>query len=77
MKKGLSEEQVNMIDYYYKTYGDFERWSGWKEALKVINKHHPELLNAITQLKIAQQTLDAIVNNLESTWSEDDYDDGM
>lgn len=60
----VTENDKNMICYHILQRGDITRWSGWKKRKKDIADEYPELMMALTNLKIAQITLDAIVEKI-------------
>ncbi len=60
----LTEEDRNMICYFIQEKGDIARWCDWEERRDIIAAEYPELIAALTSLKIAERTLDAIVERI-------------
>ena len=63
----LTEEDVSIIQYFHQDKDDITRWAGWEECKQRIKGSHPELIQAIEQLTVAERTLNAIVKGLEET----------
>jgi len=70
--KPLSGEDMQSLRYFYEEKGDMTRWTGWDDALPALKEYHPELLEAMRQLDIAERTLTAILRALPYTHVSED-----
>lgn len=57
----LTQEDRDMIYYYFEE-GDITYWSDWEDKKQMIMEEAPALIAALNSLKIAEQTLEAVVN---------------
>ena len=62
--RGITEEDINSVKYFHEV-KDITRWGQWEEKRKYFCLHYPELIKAMNQLEIAQDTLDTIIEGLE------------
>ncbi len=60
----VTDDDRNMIAYFLQEKGDIERWSGWEDRKADIGRVYPELIDALDRLKIAERTLDAVVDRI-------------
>jgi hypothetical protein len=58
---GLTEEDLNMLDYFWNQKEDLERWSSWKDRKPAIQATHPEIIKAWEDYKMARRILTAII----------------
>ena len=64
-KDTITEEDTNMISYFWEEKGDLERWSDWKKRKPVLEKERPEIVKAWNDYKTSIRTLNAVVRSLE------------
>lgn len=57
----MTENDLNMIDYFWFEKEDIERWSSWKERLPIIQSTHPEIVKAWEDYKTARRLLGAVI----------------
>jgi hypothetical protein len=62
----LTEEDKNMIIYFWTEKGDLERWIGWPEAKARLEQSRPEVLKAWNDYKMAIRTMDVMVESLRA-----------
>jgi hypothetical protein len=60
----VTEDDINMIDYFINQKGDITRWCHWEKRKEEIEKEYPELIAALNNLTIAERTLNAVVKNI-------------
>ena len=53
------------ICYFWQDKGDVTRWAGWETHKDEIGTKYPELVFAISQKKIFDDIIDAIVEKIE------------
>jgi hypothetical protein len=58
---GLTEEDLNMLDYFWNQKEDIERWSSWKERRPIIQQSHPEIVRAWDDYQTARRMLTAVI----------------
>jgi hypothetical protein len=58
---GMTEEDLNMLDYFWFQKEDIERWSSWKERRGIIQQSHPEIVKAWDDYQTARRILSAII----------------
>lgn len=60
----MTEGDKNMICYFIQEKGDIARGGDWEKRKRDIEIERPELIAALNNLRIAQRTLTAIVENI-------------
>ena len=60
----LTEEEQNMILYFWKSKEDLESWCGWEEIQPKLKEVAPELIKAWEDYKMSIRMLNAVVNNI-------------
>lgn len=61
----LTEEQINMLKYFWKETWDIEKYGHYEKIKPKIQEQIPELLTAWEQYKLSIKTMDIIVNSLQ------------
>lgn len=64
MAEKLTRSDYDMLRYFHEEKGDMTRWVFWKEKFPLIQKLHPEIIDAMRRLESAQITLDKLVTCL-------------
>lgn len=66
------DEVVNQVCYFWEEKGDLERCSSWPQYRVWLQQHHPEVLAAWENHKIAIKTLSACVSQMAANhpWEE-------
>jgi len=60
----LTDEDVDMINYFWTEKHDLERWTKWNERFPVIKKAAPDLIIAYKNYKFYKKVVDALIRNL-------------
>jgi len=60
----LTDDDKNMVDYFWKEKGDIERWVSWEERKSEIAKECPALVKAWEDYKAAEAILNIVVDSL-------------
>ncbi len=68
----LTEEDVNMLAYFWNEKGDLERWCHWEDRKEIMEMHCPEILKAWHEYKLSRRVLTKLINNLEPSNEADD-----
>ena len=61
----VTDEDVNMVQYYWLKSGSPEHWGMWEERKEVIFEKYPALKAALESQAAVQQTLDMIITQLD------------
>lgn len=59
---GLTENDKNMLNYFWTQKGNLERWSSWEKRKEAIRKVRPEIVEAWERYKSAIRVLDALID---------------
>lgn len=59
-----TSEDIDMIEYFFFNYADIENWCDWETKKPMFEKYYPELIEAMTAKKFADNALRAIVNGV-------------
>lgn len=63
--KPLTEQEIDMIQYFAFEKGDATRWVNWLEVKPRVAHFYPEVIAAIDALTVAERTLKAVIKNME------------
>lgn len=72
-KDRMTANDYNMITFFHETNGDITRWSEWEKRKDVIQKFHPELIDAVNRLEIASRTLNSLIETITDKGSTEVY----
>jgi hypothetical protein len=61
----MDENEVRMLRYFWEEKGDLERYSGWVEMQPWLREHHPEIIKAWDDYKMAGRILTAVIRAAE------------
>ncbi len=67
----LTEDDINMIDYFWTQKGNLERWTGWDDAKVRLEQSRPELLKARNDYKMARRMVSMAVTSLATLLSDE------
>ena len=57
-------------EYFLEEKGDITRWSRWEDRMPIIQKEYPELIQAMLNVKLAERTLTAVLQDMEESFYE-------
>jgi len=60
----ITDEDLDMVRYFWEEKGDVTRWVQWKEKLPLLRKQYPELVDAVDRYRIAVLTLSAVIKEV-------------
>ena len=60
----ITEEDLNLIRYFWEEKGDLTRWHAWEEKSASLWKEYPVLMSAWEQYIRAYTVLNAVVKDL-------------
>lgn len=60
----LTEDDINMLDYFWAEKEDLERWVGWEDRKDFIKNVKPELIEAWENYKKSKETISRIIKEL-------------
>lgn len=60
-----TSEEIGALKYFWQEKGDVTRYVGWKQLQPKLAEHHPEVLAALSNLKVAYKTVSAVISVLD------------
>ena len=64
MMSKLNRHDYANFDYFHNRRADITEWPGWKARKPLFKEHHPELIAAMENLKLAEKTLSTIITGI-------------
>lgn len=62
----ITEEQKNMLLYFWEEKGDIERYCDFENVLPELQKQYPEVLKAWNDYKISKRTLTSVLKSIQN-----------
>lgn len=63
---GITQEDINMVIYFWHKKEDIEKWIDWEKKRPEFEKEKPELVMAWDNYKLAVKTMDCFIDSLDT-----------